>query len=218
MTEPASPPIFWLIGFAETGRSTVSRTITAELSNKGQLGATFFFRRGDTDRGSINQVVSTLATQLVRSVPAVLVHVVTALINDPDLGFKAIRVQFEKLILHPLQKISDQSQRIVVLVLDALDESNGHEDIKLLVDLFTQLQHVQSITVRILLTSRPELCIRRGFKEIFDSAHQDLILHDIPHNTIEHDMSLCLKQEYEPDQPKHSHLPVGWPERKSTNF
>src|ERR1700742_1938279 len=42
---PQGKSIFWLNGMAGTGKSTVSRTIARSLKKKGQLGASFFFKR-----------------------------------------------------------------------------------------------------------------------------------------------------------------------------
>ncbi|KAI3014430.1 hypothetical protein CBS147347_11476 [Aspergillus niger] len=50
---------------------------------------------------------------------------------------------------------------------------------------------LQSIRLRIFLTSRPELPIRLGFRE--NENYQDLILHKLPKSVIEHDIRLFLK-------------------------
>src|SRR6266516_2512004 len=42
--------IFWINGMAGTGKSTISRTVAQIFSDRGQLGASFFFKRGERDR------------------------------------------------------------------------------------------------------------------------------------------------------------------------
>jgi len=42
--------IFWLDGVAGTGKSTIARTISHYFHGKGELGVSFFFFRGKTDR------------------------------------------------------------------------------------------------------------------------------------------------------------------------
>jgi hypothetical protein len=64
-----SKVIFWLNGMAGTGKSTISRTVAQARHDRGDLGASFFFKRGEIDRGSLAKFVSTLAHQLALSIP-----------------------------------------------------------------------------------------------------------------------------------------------------
>jgi hypothetical protein len=55
--QPQSKSIFWLNGMAGTGKSTISWTVAKWLTDQGHLGlvdhgASFFFKRGEGDRGS----------------------------------------------------------------------------------------------------------------------------------------------------------------------
>ncbi|KAK4096065.1 hypothetical protein N658DRAFT_501994 [Parathielavia hyrcaniae] len=43
--------IFWLNGMAGTGKSTISRTVAQSFKDQNLLGASFFFKRGEGDRG-----------------------------------------------------------------------------------------------------------------------------------------------------------------------
>ncbi|KAJ5850105.1 hypothetical protein N7455_009961 [Penicillium solitum] len=45
---PESECIFWLSGMAGTGKSTIARTMAKSFEDKGQLGASFFFKKGRT--------------------------------------------------------------------------------------------------------------------------------------------------------------------------
>jgi hypothetical protein len=49
--DPKGKCIFWLCGMAGTGKSTISRTVAQSFHDKDQLGASFFFKRGEGDRG-----------------------------------------------------------------------------------------------------------------------------------------------------------------------
>ncbi|KAL4964462.1 uncharacterized protein BDV14DRAFT_190324 [Aspergillus stella-maris] len=57
--------IFWLNGLAGTGKSTVSRTMARKFQQKGLLGASFFFKRGEGDRGNATKLFSTITGQLL---------------------------------------------------------------------------------------------------------------------------------------------------------
>jgi len=45
------------------------------------------------------------------------------------------------------------------------------------------------------VTSRPELPIRLGFKQMSDGTYRNLVLHEVPRKTIERDITLFLEHE-----------------------
>jgi hypothetical protein len=63
--DPRGNSIFWLNGMVGTGKSTIARTVAKYLKEKGLLGASFFFKRGEGDRGNITRFFPTISTQLV---------------------------------------------------------------------------------------------------------------------------------------------------------
>jgi hypothetical protein len=209
---PQGKCIFWLNGMAGTGKSTISRTVAASFNETKKLGASFFFKRGETDRGNALKLFPTIARQLVISIPQLLPNIQQAVQNDPGIAMKAMKQQFDDLLLQPLRSLkpSDLPIRTVVIVIDALDECEKDDDIRLILQFLPQLQTLRSIRVRIFLTSRPELPIRLGFSKIATCDHTDLVLHEIPERVIEHDISLFLKQRLSEIRTDRS-LPVGWP-------
>lgn len=71
---PRSKSIFWLSGMAGTGKSTISRPVAEWVAGQGRLdgvdlGASFFFKRGEGDRGSASQFFPTITRELVLKVP-----------------------------------------------------------------------------------------------------------------------------------------------------
>jgi cytidylate kinase len=50
---------------AGTGKSTISQTIASRLKEQQLLGASFFFKRGEEDRGTVKKLFSILTEQLV---------------------------------------------------------------------------------------------------------------------------------------------------------
>jgi MoxR-like ATPase len=48
----------WLNGMAGTGKSTISRTIARSLSETNRLGVSFFFKRGEADRGNVTKLMT----------------------------------------------------------------------------------------------------------------------------------------------------------------
>ena len=212
--------IFWLNGMAGTGKSTVSRTVARSFHDRGQLGASFFFKRGEGDRGGASKFFTTLATQLVITVAGLAPHVKNAIDADPAIPTKTMRDQFTKLILEPLSQLQVvRKAGTIVIVVDALDECEQKEDVRTIIHLFSQTRTLQSPRLRFFTTSRPELPIRLGFNTI-DGMYQDLILHEIAESVIKDDLTAYLnhelakiKSEYDQSVSKNRKLPSNWPQR-----
>ncbi|KAJ4177379.1 hypothetical protein NW755_013888, partial [Fusarium falciforme] len=219
IADPNSKTIYWLNGMAGTGKSTISRTVARSRSKRGDLGASFFFKRGETDRGNLAKFVSTLARQLAISIPEVAPFIKKVTDSDAAIVDKAVREQFEKLVREPMSKAAatPSTRSSVVIVVDALDECESDVDIKLLLELFSNARSMGPLRVRVLVTSRPELPVRLGFRSI-DGTYQDLVLHKIPQSIIEHDISIFLRHEFAKIRKNFNNLteeelklPMHWP-------
>ncbi|KAH3455644.1 hypothetical protein KXX05_005656 [Aspergillus fumigatus] len=121
---PSQKSIFWLKGMAGTGKSTISRTVARSLKDTNHLGASFFFKRGEGDRGNAKKFFPTLTRQLMLWSSELRFGVQKALDDDPDIASKSLREQFEKLLLQPLLSLNQPGPQpqITVMVIDALDE------------------------------------------------------------------------------------------------
>ncbi|KAG2411924.1 hypothetical protein HFD88_009480 [Aspergillus terreus] len=210
-----SPPekcIFWLNGMAGTGKSTISRTISRCFKEQGVLGASFFFKRGEEDRGNAKKLFPTLTRQLMLWSPGLKSSVQKALNDDPDIASKPLREQFEKLLLQPLLSINQRGQQSqnAVIIIDALDECEHDQDVRNIIRLLPRLQEVKSLCLRVFLTSRPELPIRLGFSEIGNDIYQDLVLHEIPEEVTERDIRLFLRHRFTKIRQDRK-VPRDWP-------
>ncbi|KAL4949059.1 hypothetical protein BDW69DRAFT_198408 [Aspergillus filifer] len=116
--------IFWLNGLAGTGKSTVARTMARKFQQKGLLGASFFFKRGEGDRGNATKLFPTITGQLLDRNPELQPAVIRAIQDDPKISSKPLKEQFEKLLLQPLQGLGSAVHKnsVLVIVIDALDE------------------------------------------------------------------------------------------------
>lgn len=209
--------IFWLAGMAGTGKSTISRTLAHSVSAR-CLGASFFFKRGEGDRGDVSKFFTTIAAQLASRQPAIAPHIQAAIDSDPTIIGKAIREQFNKLILNPLSKLSGCTSDTLLIIVDALDECDQGKDIQLLIQLFSRLKEIKHLRLKVFLTSRPELPIRLGFKSVSEE-YQNLVLHEVARTTIEQDIELFLRHEFtriraehNEDHPEDGRLPQDWPQ------
>jgi hypothetical protein len=216
--DPDGPCIFWLNGMAGTGKSTISRTLAESFAKEGDLGASFFFKRGERDRSTAARLFTTIARQLVAKEPALATRVRSAIEANPDIAGKTLKDQFRELILEPLRQLKEdpyKSKRIV-LIIDTLDECERDDDIRIIIYLLSQAKTLSHIQLRSFVTSRPELPIRLGFNDI-KGIYQDLILHEIPKPIIEHDIAAYLfdrltriKDDYN-SLYSEQQLPLDWP-------
>ncbi|KAL6811920.1 vegetative incompatibility protein HET-E-1 [Trichoderma camerunense] len=192
--DPHGKCIYWLCGMAGTGKSTISRTVAEYLAEKKVPCASFFFKKGEGDRGGATLFFTTIAAQLVQQLPCIVPHVRAAIEADMNISDKTKNEQFEKLILEPLDKCEGQQSTVVSIVIDALDECDLEDDARSMVHLMARAMEVTSVRLRFFITSRPELPIRLGFKGIGNS-YKELALHDIPEPDIKKDIAIYLEDE-----------------------
>jgi hypothetical protein len=204
--------IFWLNGMAGTGKSTIARTVAQSFNESGQLGASFFFKKGEADRDTAKRFIPTIMKQLMAHNQKLAQSVLQAIDKDPDISAKTLREQFKKLFLQPLQSLRLSSITTIVIVIDALDECENAEEISVILEHLSQTQDSTGLRLKIFLTSRPENSILLGFEK--HNAHQDLVLHEISDALIEHDISLFLQDRFE--KIRNSGIaPEGWPGEKN---
>ena len=205
--------IFWLKGRAGTGKSTVALTIAQTLDKQGVPLASFFFKRGGGDLARSRKVISTLAYQLaVRSRPLGS-FICEALRENPGLGNSAsVSQQYEKLLLRPFQKAQESTTQSTsfIVVLDALDECDDFNDVRLLLRLLGDTKNMADLGLRVLVTSRPEVPIRLGFSNMRHIAYQELALHDVPRAIVDQDIKTFVAHELAQIKTERN-LPNSWP-------
>jgi len=210
--DPNSKCIFWLNGMAGTGKSTISRTVAQDLAERKRLAASFFFTRGKKDISHSRMFFTTIAAQLANSLPVLRPFISDAIDNNPAIFKRGLREQWNRLILNPLKNAPTQSIQLVV-VIDALDECDSMEDIQLILLLLAEAKDLETVRIKIFLTSRPEIPIFDGFRQLSGEAYQDFILHNIPLDTVNADISTFFVQKLSPLKAKHG-LGTPWPDER----
>ena len=207
--DPNGKSIFWLHGGAGTGKSTISRTVAYNFNGKGQLGASFFFKR-DGDRGTGRWLFTRIAVQLSYYLPELVPFVAEAVDNDPDISGQPPKDQFEKLILQPLSNVNEEISTIV-LVIDALDECDEN-DIGVVIRLLARVTEAETVRLRVFLTSRPETLMKNAFGAISkDRDHMlDEVALEIVQNTKD-DISTFLRDELSKTRKDEKELGLIWP-------
>ena len=74
----------------------------------------------------------------------------------------------------------------------------------------TEARDFKNVQLRVLVTSRPEIPIRLGFRAISGSVHEDFVLHKISAAVIRHDITIFLRHELDKIKEEFS-LPFDWP-------
>src|SRR5260221_7831398 len=175
-TKPTSDttdkPIYWVNGLAGIGKSTIAHKVAEDAKGRELLGASFFFSRQDKSSSDPHLFISTIAYQLAWTYPGARSVIIHALRHDPDIVEKSFAIQFKKLIIEPLCKITSKRVVIVVDALDECDNSQGAAD-----RLFRAIvaHCTEAPSLRLLVTSRPETYIRVIITEAADNVlHEDV--------------------------------------------
>jgi hypothetical protein len=138
-------------------------------------------------------------------------YICDAITERSDIVSQSLRDQWHQLVLRPLSKLDGNCrQSSHVLVVDALDECDDENNIRIILQLLAEARSLKEIRVRVFLTSRPEIPIRYGFCQIPDAEHQDFILHKISPSIIDHDISTFLDYNLRLIGKENS-LEVDWP-------
>jgi len=88
-------PIYWLTGFAGSGKSTITQTFAKGCADENKLAASFFFSKESAQCSSISKTILTLAYQLAISVPSAQGLINEALQADLSIPDKTSRYNLQ---------------------------------------------------------------------------------------------------------------------------
>lgn len=203
----------WLTGFAGSGKSTIARTIAHTYESQRRLAASFFFSKtvgGDARRS--HKFVTSIAYQLAQHSTELRGLISKALELDEMVIHKSLSQQWQQLIYEPLKDMEASSFKLPILVIvDALDECEDYDDIKVFVNLCAGLQQLGDLQVRTLIASRPDTVVREGFDKISKSDYKILSLQDVPSEAVDSDISRLFCNEFEAIRKKRKNLSAEWP-------
>jgi hypothetical protein len=200
---------------AGRGKSTIARTIARAYYGKKQLGASFFFSRGDSDVSELAKFFTTIAVQLASSCPSLEPSIARAVRENKNIANETLRDQWGKLIFQPLLSLSPEDGSTpspLVIVVDALDECASFQSADQIVRLFSEAINITTVTLRILITSRPETPIRASFRTMVQSTYESLALDDIGQSVVDQDIYRFFEDRFQAiAQGSDGLLPLDWP-------
>ncbi|ORY60787.1 uncharacterized protein BCR38DRAFT_476669 [Pseudomassariella vexata] len=155
--------IYWLKGMAGTGKSTIAMTVASKYDKLKRLGASFFFSRGGGNFASAGKFAITIAAQLADALPGLRERIRDAIASNRRIHGLGLYEQWEKLVLGPLSRLGKNVFLLpIVIVVDALDECDDEDDVSLLIQCLAAATAVETIRLRVFVTSRPEQPINSG--------------------------------------------------------
>ncbi len=101
------------------------------------LGASFFFKRGEDDRDSTSRFFLIITRELVMKIPELDAFVAEMITQNPLIFDKALDEQFDKLIYQPLRqvKLTTNNSSIFIVVVNALNECEKEQNVKAIISL-----------------------------------------------------------------------------------
>ncbi|KAJ7608362.1 hypothetical protein FB45DRAFT_1067469 [Roridomyces roridus] len=203
--------VVWLHGPAGAGKSAIMQTLSQHLEEAGNLGGTFFFKRGHSTRGNARVLFATLAYQLALFFPAAKALILESIRRKPLLVGTSIASQLRELLVEPCRRVTDStSMPPRILLVDGLDECDGSPVQR---EILRSIQHIfckHALPVKIIVASRPEPEIQ----EIFN----DPSFHGLDSVNIEQsfkDVENFLRKEFSRIHGEHhetmADVPLPWP-------
>ncbi|EDR01074.1 uncharacterized protein LACBIDRAFT_395470 [Laccaria bicolor S238N-H82] len=160
------PNIFWLSGSPGSGKTTIASTVVADFD---YFSGQFFFRRDEAELRDPDNLWRRIALDLSLGSSDLGKSIARALENQKaNIRGLDISMQFEHLIVKPLQQVFWSSVKPLLIVIDALDECDSYE--KLLPSLVSW-SHL-SKPLKLLITSRYYHKIQSSLRSV--SVHHSL--------------------------------------------
>ena len=210
--DPSGRQIGWLTGPAGYGKSTIVRTVALQWDLDKLLAASYFFFRNAGHHSMGAWLLPTLAFQLTSTIPETKGAIEDALAKDPGLRSRNLEHQFQRLLIDPILALPQQNRYRRFIVIDALDECDGHDFIPQFVKLITRIDY-STFPVQFLFTSRRDEHINRAFADPpTDSMTYHLSLSDVDANP---DIKLFLRSCFDIIHTENplvmANIPKPWP-------
>ena len=214
--------VLWFNGPAGAGKTAIALSLCKLCVAAQWLAGSFFFSRYVPERSKAEFLFPTMSFALSYAIPDVGKIIDALIAHDPSIPTKALEIQLQKLILEPLQQVSEQSKEPIVFIIDGLDECEG-EDVqsnvlRLLGSVFQRPSESVGGCNRVcfIVTSRPEPWIHDEFTiEPLSSITRQIFLGQTSEANDDIRTFFCLGFAEIHNSPKHrltmSNVEKPWP-------
>lgn len=182
--------VCWLNSVAGAGKSTVARSVAHWAADRGILGGSFFCSKNDSQQKDARLVIPTIAFHISELDIAFRQELVSVVRHWDGIDLETPSQQLERLVIKPLLSIGRRSDPLLLIV-DALDECTNEIARRELVSGFLSIPH-DLHTLRVLITSRPEVPERETFQSVLSSQWKDIILHRMDRRVVDADIRAYL--------------------------
>ena len=204
--------VYWLVGMAGTGKSTILHTLCDVLNRKNMLGGSFFCSRGSENTSNARLIIPTIAHSLASTSPCIKSEVVKAIEDDPNLAeptYFSMVDQFNELIRNPIQKsVRNIVKTYKIIVIDAVDECTNLQLVSSLIQLF--LKSASTIPLKVFIASRDELLIRHAFTSL-PNLRTAFYLHEADKDVVKDDIRKYLEASLARIKENHGDTSDTWP-------
>ena len=211
-SDDLSSKVYWLVGMAGTGKSTILHTLCEILDRKNLLGGSFFCSRGSENTWNARLIVPTIAHSLASTSPCIKSEVVKAIEEDPKLAeptYINLVDQFNKLIHDPIQvSVGNAIKTYKIIVIDAVDECTNLRLVSLLIQLI--LNSASTIPLKVFIASRNEPLIRHAFTSL-TRLRTTFYLHEVEKDVVKGDIQMYLETSLAEIKAEHGHTSDPWP-------
>ena len=189
-----SSNVYWMVGMAGIGKSTIAHTFCEILEAKNMLGGNFFASRASEKTSNARLIIPVVAYALARASPLIKMEVVKAIEDDPTLAeptYGNMNEQFKQLICNPIRTTAGMVDELYkVVVIDAIDECVDLRVVSALVKLV--LKSASEIPLKVFISSRDESPINNAFSS-GDNKAKDFYLHEVEKDVVQQDIRQYLK-------------------------
>ena len=195
-----SPHVFWLMGQASSGKSTIVYTVThhfdsVEAASPGYiLGANFFCSRQFKETRQREHMIPTIAYQLACRSRSYACAFLKWADKSDSVDFP--EKHMKDLLVGPWQQSADESPRELrpyLIVVDALDEIEDNKGLAFLQELLETFSKDLLHGLKFLVTSRPD----PELAALCSSFDSDAVCHlyEVPTNTVKVDIRMYLGEK-----------------------
>ncbi|CAE6369724.1 unnamed protein product [Rhizoctonia solani] len=184
----------WMNGMAGTGKTTIAYSVCDELDASCQLAASFFCSRTIPECRQVKHIIPSIAYQLARFSAPFRFALDKALEADPHAHTRALKIQYEKLIMGPLVAVQECLPPTFIVVIDALDECESEDSVGEILDLLLSTEY--ALPIRYLVSSRPEKEIARRMADRVNTEGDPLlVLHELDSESVMNDVEVYMRDE-----------------------